>query len=786
MSAIVNKIRNMGFLKIRKDCFYRDVITLMVVSIVIGSLLATSISLAANSYFSKTLASLVGDYGEYDILIQSREEMKEDTATHIQKIIDEVFPGARMKEGPTITGKTSFFIAIPEQYRTKQTYEDLGKTFGSIPGGAGVGVLTEPRLTIRGVPEGAKTMLMDRIGQIDGVRFTFHDGASIGVVLSSIEKATAVTEQVKSILKQYQVIEISFPVGSEPQNPIRMGEAIGNAMESQLKLEYAKNVSVDGKDNDMTYTISTMMELKRFLQAYASQITITPAGGQKLDKGDMVVFAGTAAPLTAGNPVEKSNVLVQITSMNSDGSAEGVIIQGDAADLTNNQGYRVSNNAVGTNVGTAAYRNPRQQLGTALAETTKVVDQIPGFAQDAQSLNSIASSSLNNYGNSINAMEQTLKSLQAASGTIEVVTNGLANIDTTSLQNQVDSSSKSMGGLINTLQVLKLVNGDVGGTVDNLVTSQKNLSSLKSDLGALNDVAANARQAKGAINSILTNGNNALGTLRAFDVDTAKKNINSVNDHLSQLSKLNTPLISGQLQYMAASVPNLKDEEISHTVALLDRFIAGQVVPGERIQILTTSNISADAVAPVVYSQVGHNNVSLYSTDLGIIEPNARGELYSVLNQVREVLSGMTAIIMTMVFLALDHTAIMTVIRRNKGSKKKQATGWRKMPIRIAAAFIAVERIYGMTVGAILLTAMFILGRGGIPYLPWAAVPLVGAVIGLVIACYTEKISPMSSDEMMAGQSLGLSIDEIMREIVIPNGRPGLLQKLNQRKMKFR
>jgi uncharacterized protein YjgD (DUF1641 family) len=786
MSTIVTKIRNIDFTNVKKGCFYRDVITLMVVSIVIGSLLATSISLAANSYFSKTLASLVGDYGEYDILIQSREEMKEDTAIHIQKIIDEAFPGARMKEGPTITGKTSFFIAIPEEYRTKQTYEDLGKTFGSIPGGAGVGVLTEPRLTIRGVPEGAKTMLMDRITQIDGVRFAFHDGASIGVVLSSIDKATVVTEQVKNILKQYQVIEISFPVGSEPQNPIRMGESIGNAMESQLKLDYAKNVSVDGKDNDMTYTISTMMELKRFLQAYASQITITPTGNQKLVKGDMVVFAGTAAPLAAGNPVDKGNVVVQITAMNSDGSAEGTITQGDAADLTNNQGYSVSNNAVGAYVGTATYRNPRQQLGTALSETTKIVDQIPGFAQDAQSLNNIATSSLNNYGNSINAMDQTLKSLQAAGGTIEAVTNGLANIDTTSLQNQVDSSSKSMGGLINTLQVLKLVNSDVGGTVDNLVTSQKNLSSLKSDLGALNDVAANARQAKGAVNAILTNGNNAIGTLRAFDVDTAKKNINSVNDHLNQLGKLNTPLISGQLQYMAASVPNLKDEEISHSVALLDKFIAGQVVPGERIQILTTSNISTDAVAPVVYSQVGHNNVSLYSTDLGIIEPNARGELYSVLNQVREVLSGMTAIIMTMVFLALDHTAIMTVIRRNKVSKKKKATGWRGMPARIAAAFIAAERVYGMVVGAVLLTAMFILGRGGIPYIPWVAVPFIGAIIGMVVACYTEKISPISSDEMMAGQSLGLSIDEIMREIVIPSGRPGLLQKLNQRKMKFK
>jgi uncharacterized protein YjgD (DUF1641 family) len=786
MSTIVNKIRNISFIKLRKDSFYRDVIALMVVSILIGSLLATSISLAANSYFSKTLSNLVGDYGEYDILIQSREEMKDDTAIHIQKIIDEVFPGAKMKEGPTITGKTSFFISIPEEYKTKQTYEDLGKTFGGIPGGAGVGVLTEPRLTIRGVPEGAKTMLMDRIGQIDGVRFTFHDGASIGVVLSSIDKATMVTAQVKDILKQYQVIEISFPVGSEPQNPIRMGESIGNAMESQLKLEYAKNVSVDGKDDDMNDAISTMMELKRFLQAYASQITITPTGSQKLTKGDTVIFAGTASPLVAGNPVDKGNVVVQITTINSDGSAEGTITQGDTADLTNNQAYIVSNNIVGAYVGTATYRNPRQQLGTALSETTKIVDQIPGFAQDAQNLNKIATLTLNNYGNSVNAMDQTLKSLQAAGGTIEAVTNGLGNIDTTSLQSQVGSSSKSMGGLINTLQVLKLVNSDVGGTVDNLVTSQKNLNSLESDLGALNDVAANARQAKGAVNTILTNGNNAIGTLRAFDVDATKKNINNINDRLSQLGQLNTPLVSGQLQYMAASVPNLKDEEINHSVAILDKFIAGQVVPGERIQILTTSNISTDAVAPVVYSQVGHNNVSLYSTDLGIIEPNPRGELYSVLNQVREVLSGMTAIILTMVFLALDHTAIMTVIRRNKGNEKKKTAGWRGLPARMLAAFTSAERVYGMAVGAVLLTTMFILGRGGIPYLPWAAVPFVGAVIGLIIACYTEKISPMSSDEMMAGQSLGLSIDEIMREIVIPNGRPGLLQKLNHRKMKFK
>jgi len=785
MTNMLKTIRNVSIKSIAKDSFYRDIVVLIVVSIVIGSLLAGLISLGANSYFSKTLSSLVGDYGEYDIIIQSREEMKEDTAIHIQKIIDEVFPGARMKEGPTITGKTSFFIAVPEQYKTKKTYEELGKTFGGIPGGAGVGVVTEPRLTIRGVPEGAKNMIMEQIGKMAGVRFAFRDGSSVGVLLTSLDKSTMVNEEIKNLLQRYQVIEISFPVGSEPQNPIRMGEAIGSAMQTQLQLEYAQNVSVDGKNDDMTYMVSTMMELKRFLVAYATQVVVVPNDNEKLIKGDVLAFASTT-PLVAGADVNKSNVLVQITGLRPDGTAEGVITQGDATVLTNNQGYKVSNNVVGSYIGTATYRNPRGELSSALTETAKTIGQVPGFASDAQNLSMVATTALDNYGNSIKAIDQTLNSLQAAGTTIQSATSGLANIDTSSLQNQVDTSSRAMGGLINTLQVFKLVNGDVGSTIDNLSSAQRNLTNLKSGLGAMDHVAADARQAKRAIDNIVANGHNTIATLQAFDVSGARNNLTGINDRLAQLGQLNVPLMTTQLQYMAASVPNLKDEEINHSVNLLDKFIAGQVIPGERIQILTNSSVSVDAVTPIVYSQVGHKNVSLYSTELGVIEPNARGELYAVLNEVRAILAGMTAMVVTLLLLALDHTAIMTVLRRRRINSKSKVKGWRGVVKSFVTASTAVERVYGMVVGAVMLTTMFVLAKGGIPYLPWVCVPLVGAALGLIVALYTEKISPVSWEEIMAGQSLGLSVDQIMREIVIPSGRPGLLQKLNQRKIKFK
>ncbi|TWH45334.1 hypothetical protein [Sporomusa sp. KB1] len=770
-----------------KDSIQRDIVLLLTVSVIIGSLVSSSVSMAANAYFSKTLASLVGDYGEYDLVIQVREEMKDDTAMQVNKIVAEVFPGGTVSQGPTVTGKSFFYVTLPDQYKTKEIYENLSKTFGSIPGGGSVGMMTEPRLNIRGVPDGAKNMLIERIMKMEGVRFAFRDGSSVGVILTSLDKSSAVSNSIKNILKDYQVIEITFPVGSEPANPVRLGEGISEAMQKDLHLEYAQNVSIDGKNDDMTYMVSTMIELKRFLSAYASQVTLTPAAGTKLAKGDIVVFQGQAAQLPqAGQAPEKSNVIVEITAALANGMAEGRITQGDASKLGSTPGYKLEKEVVGAQTASATYKNPRQELGNALGETGKLVGQIPGFAQDAKSLSGIALGALDNYGGSVNALAGTLSSLQVAGGTIQAATSALAGIDTRGIRYQLDSSSRNIGGLVTSLQVLKLLNGDVNSTISTLTGAQQNLGSLSSSLASLDSVAANARQAKSAIDNIVANGETTLGTLRAFDAQGAKRGLTDANARLNGLQEINVPMITAQVQYLASAVPNLKDDEISHSVTLLDKFIAGQVIPGARIQILTTSSISTEAVAPIVHAQAGNNNVSLYSTALGVIEPNARGELYQVLNEVRGVLAGMTAIIITILFLGLDHTAIMTVIRRKRLAKKLPATGWRKVIERMTGAFTAPERRYGMGVGAVMLTAMFILAGGGIPYLPWIGVPVIGALLGLIVAAYTEKISPIAGEEVMAGEALGLSLDEVMREIVIPSGRPGLMQKLNQRKVKFK
>ncbi|SDF71201.1 hypothetical protein [Sporomusa acidovorans] len=771
-----------------RNSFNRDVIILLIVSIAIGGAAAGALAMTANTYFSETITSLVGKYGEFDFLINVREEVKEDGRAQIENVVNQMFPGGKIKEGPTLTGLTSFLVGIPAEYKTKQTYETIDQIFGSVPGRSGISIMTEPRITLKAVPDGAKDLVITQVMQINGVLFAFRDGGSVTVLVQSLEQASTVNAEIERLLAQYQLIDIAFPVGSEPENPIRLGEQLADALRADRAVGFAESVSADTKRNDTAYFVSTMIELKRFLTAYATKADIRLNAGVTLRSGDVIAFQGAAAnSVVPGSTVDPANVLVQITTVRGDGTAEGMVIQGDGKQLPESQGFLVSGTTIAASIGTASFRNPRSELGNALGETAKLVSQIPGFAQDTQSMIGIANTSLDNYNTSLVAVEQTLKSLDSAGATLQAATSGLAGLDTSAIQLQLGNSVQAMGSLVNTLQVIRLVNPDAASTINEMTAMQQNLINLQTRLRTLDSVAADARRARSAIDSIVANGNSTVASLRNFDTAGARQTLTTTGGRLGQLQQLNTPLVTAQLQYLGAAVPNLSDEEISRSVKLMDQFIAGQVIPSQRLQILTKNNVTTDLAAPTIYRVVGHTNVSLYTSPLGVIEPDPRAEVMMILTQVKAVLAGLVSLVATVAFLTLDHTAVITVIRRQRTvNRKPPAKGWKKLIQGISNVIAAPECLYGMGIGALLLTVMFALAGGGIPYVPWIGVPVLGAALGLLIANNAEKINPVASEEVSAGEALGLSFDEIMREIVIPNARPGLLQKLNRRKMKFK
>jgi len=770
-----------------QDGFKKDVAILLVVSIICGAVLSNGIAYTANLYFGKTVAGLIGEYGEYDLAIQVQEQMKVDVNAQLNKIIQEEFPGARLKEGPTLTGKTTFFMTLPDKYKNQQVYEEIKKYFGSLPGGGSVGMMTEPRLTLRGVPLGAQNLLFERITAMDGVRFAFRDNGSIGIVLTNINKSAVVSEQVKTLLKEYQVVEITFPIGMEPANPIKLGETIAHNFYSDLGLTYAQNVTMVSNDSEMVYMISTMLEMKRFLLAYATKVVITANSGIEMLKGDSVVLQGAdAQPLSEGAPLSKNNVVVQITAIRPDKTAEGMIIQGDASQLQNLQAFMLHQEVIGQPLGSITFVNPRQQLGTALTDTAKLLQQVPGMSKDVQQSSQIALHILDNYDTALTVVEETKDVVQKAGGTITAATAGLANINTVSLKGQLAKSSQALGGMIESMKVLKLLQSDIGPTVDGLEGARRNITGLEDDLTALENIGQNAQKAQTAVNAIVIASDSALVKLKNFDVSEARTNLNAISAHVDQANSFNLPAIALELQYLGAAAPNLKDDEIAHTVILLDKTIAGQIIPGARVQVLINSGIGTKELERVIIKEAGHENMSIYTTPVGIIEPNARGELFEVLGEVKALLAAIVAIVFTLAVLMLDHTAIMSTIRKKRvvHSVKRQSYGGHLR--RLVLSLSSPERIYGMLVGGSLVLVLFVLSKAAIPYVPLWCIPVVGILCGLLVASKTETISPISTEEIMAGEAMGMTYVQIMREIVIPEGRPGILQMLNKRRTQFR
>lgn len=769
--------------------FKRDILILLLISILLGTTIARAVSYGANLYFQQTLVSLVGDYGEYDLIVQIREENQEDGKKQLETILSDTLPGATYKEGPAIIGKASFFIALPEESKNQTVYENLDRIFSSIPGGTGVTVITEPRLNIRGIPAGAADEIEREIKAIPGVHFVYRGGGSLGVVLSGIDRIPEVTGQVEAALTRNKIIEISFPVGAEPDNPVMLAETISREIYRQLQPQVVKYVSVDTESDDQAHLISTMQEMRRFLMTYATKVTIQPKEKGALKLGAEVVLQGSEPnPVKDGDEVRRGNLVVGLTEARGDGSLSGILTQGDARDFSDKRAYLMKENRAGAYVGEASYHNPRTELIRVLKQTADLVEKLPALASEGNAVSKLALDTLTGYSENAEAIKGTVTHMDRAVDVMESAVYKLENADIASLKKRLAQSLKSMTGLIQTLRLVRLVNPDAAGAIQTLESTQKKMSGFSELLDGMGAITSEAVRARDILTSLTADGHGVIRALRDFEGSSAKEDLVAANQKLNQLAKTDFKSYARELRYLADQAPKLTDEEIFQSVRLMDKVIEGQVIPGKRMQIMVDRQIWLDSVKPIIYAAVGHESIGVFESDLGVIEPNIYLQVYQVLNEVQSVLAGLTAFFITVFLLALDHTAVMSALRSRRvrrATRKRNKRLSEKLRYALKSLF-HLENVYGMAVGAGLLSAIFFLSGGGIPYVPLVAVPLIGLVIGLLMARITEKITPVSVDEMLAGESLGMTFDEIMREIVIPGGRPGLMQRLNRRTLKFK
>ncbi len=708
-----------------RDGFYKDFIVLVLVTILLGTLFSAGIAWALDAYFGDTLTDMIGEYGQYDIILHIQEESKEAAFRELERLRDQQFPGARLSETITIAGQANFFFGLPEEFRTKEVMANLPSYFAAVPGLNSHTIISDPSILIRGVHGSVSDELGKKIEELPGVRFTFTDMGNMIVLLEDPILAKALEEDIKEILGEYQLVELRFPMGFEVDTA-QVGEEAIRLLEQELPGRKYRNVTAAQYGEDLNAFLKTLVEMRDFLLSYASKVRITADPEVYLIVGEQIAIQGQGAELAEGGMLTEGNVVIEITAVNGD-QAEGMIIRGEIApamESLHQGGYRVfSDGQVVRPIGQVEVENERYRLAYAIDESLRLLEEL-------EVLSVQATDAVQNADAVLNTFQEALLQLEVLQAQMRQLNQGISGKDSTSSSEQ--------------LLVSLLING------------------------LFQSLAQAAVQA----------GEDNLDSLENLDIAAMRASLDQISDQIANVQDIDVQAIINQIEYVRETLPMLGDEDIGRSIRLINTYIAGQVIPGERIQIMVENGqVDEGQVETVLRRSLDNPYLNIYSTSVGVINPDARSEIFRLLTEVRAIIAGLLAIVFTGSILMLDHAVVFSTLKYLRRAGRAKRLRWQVLnPVLL----------FGGLLGAVILTSVYRLSGAEIPYLSLGSIVLIGGLVGWVVARFAERFSPVNIKEVTAGQALGLSNVQIMREIVIPSSRPGLMNLLNRWKQQFR
>ncbi len=834
---------------LKKDSFIKDILLLLVVSILASAIFARGFALATDKYFAKAITGVMGDMGQYDLLFQTKVELKGALVRQVKQVIEDRFPGASFKEGISLAGKASYFLTLPDRYKTKSVYNSLSHYFSNLPGNGGFSVMTEPRINISSVPAGAFDFLSKQVDGVPGVRFTYKDGSSIGVILKNAHESESVLNKIKQILAKYQILEVRLASGYSQEEIMTLGKKVTQGLTGLEGAGYVRDVTMAGSSDGYEYLSNTLLEVKKFLLAYAAEVKIQPEPGESLEVGDLLVLNGeNEKSIKPGSTLEPLEVVVKITAKEGE-AYRGLIIQGDAGFLKDNQAYRLlPEDKIGPLVGAAEVSSRKAQLVQGLDQGVKLLNQINGAINDFNE-------STGGAGLTVSGVEKAYRRLfevKDALGQIENGINGLTGkTDSNGLVKMVhlvegigddldyisrsfarvqvleNRFSKTLNGLQNAQillgsPLLQSAAGQSGGIADKISllheqlgivhdSLQERIQSLDSFINRFNPLVATLLSWRNKANSfaeqinnfgtVFTPGsanhnqlmemiqatNQVLSSLTGFDPKQVKTGLELISDHLFGSDQVDLTALIAQVEKFRDALPQLLDEEIGKSVNLIDQYAGGEGTPGEKLQIFTNTDIDRRLINAAIQDTLNSSQTAIFSLPVGTIQPDIRGELFKILAEVRSTIAALIVMILWVLLFILDQSLIISMFKMMDISllpkKRHWKRPWLDWGYQKAVKFLSPANLYAIAVGSIWLGVGFFLAGARIPYLNYWEIGVLGGLLGILMSSLAIKINPISKDEVFAGLSLGFQFKTIMREIVIPAGRPGMLQILNRWKM---
>jgi len=749
--------------------FIRDVVAVLIITVVVGSIAAATVSAAADRFFEDTVSGIVGDYGEYDLIIHVRQEAWREATRALEQMLRRDFPGARMKQSVTVLSRANFFVSL---LRTDEaTVTRLTRAATEVPGFAGYTIVIEPKVTVSGVGARVAPIIRPQLASIEGVRFALRDGGNIHLVCDSGDSARAVAQIAETVLRRYHLVDVR-PEGDGAQGADR--QFLIDRVIAGDDVSSVHDVTADGAAQEALELGQALREMKRFIQAWAPQAVITLKDADVQPEESLVL---SATPRRPGSAVGDGDIVVALTEV-SGSMARGIVADPNAYSVTGElAAYALDEQAVGPLVGAGRIVLPDRELGNSLQEASTVLGRL-GEATDAMlEATQGWEQALDTYETAVDSMINLQRALERVGIVAGVGTDpGRIRIDPASVRSLAELTSKALEAtriLETAAEAATMFTSHYDPLLSNLRLWQSRLESFAGKLETVQSAASGAGDVAALLDEMSGAAAGILSTLQELDAAALGEQLEAAQADLDSLARLDVEEISKQLEAVHSRTPNFSGEGAARSIRLIDQFIEEQQESSGKVELLVESDATQEQLATAIEKAAGTGR-AVYILPPGVVQPGVRSEVRSLLKSVRGTISGLAACAIVLISLILDHSTVIAGARAmavfGEGASSRDAL----------AAYG-----YGACVGAFVLGTVAAVTRAALAWMGLPASILLGTAMGLVTAWAAPRLSPVSAGEVEACIASGLSPSEVMREVVVPAGKPGMLSLLNRPRLTF-
>lgn len=236
-----------------------------------------------------------------------------------------------------------------------------------------------------------------------------------------------------------------------------------------------------------------------------------------------------------------------------------------------------------------------------------------------------------------------------------------------------------------------------------------------------------------------------------------------------------------EARQMVDAVPALDEAEIEQATRWIGRYLSQSGAAGDRLEILVDAGLDPNTDAAALRRLADAPDATAYAARVGVAELDVRALLAGVVDGARRLVVTGVALIVTLLTLLFDHALVMNALRAGIFAESP--------PSGNSASGRRSALVYGAITGALLLAGAALLAQGGAALagggLELCGTAVSGGLAGVLAAALAPRLAPLAADEIEAARSLGLSPAEILREVVVPEGRPGVLAIANRLRCRF-